>query len=50
MFTEPENLRLVDNRLEIFHDNEWGTVCDDDWDFVDATVACKQLGYEYVNR
>ena len=33
-------------RLEIFHDNAWGGVCDDLWGKVDATVACRQLGYQ----
>ena len=32
-------------RLEIFHDGEWGAVCDDFFTTPDATVACSQLGY-----
>ena len=35
-------------RLEIFHNNRWGTVCDDSFDDVDARVACFSLGHGFV--
>jgi len=37
-------------RLEVFHANQWGTVCDNGFNDAAARVVCYSLGFGYIGR
>ena len=30
---------FLQGNIQIFHDGEWGTICDDEWDLYDAKIG-----------
>ena len=38
-----------EGRVEIMYQGIWGTICDNGWDDIDATVVCREMGYSHGN-
>ncbi|XP_062069399.1 macrophage scavenger receptor types I and II isoform X3 [Lepus europaeus] len=55
ILTPSATVRLVggrgphEGRVEILHNGQWGTICDDHWELRAGQVVCRSLGYRGVN-
>ena len=41
---------MREGRVEICINRSWGTICDSYWDYREAEVACRQLGFPSIGK
>ena len=49
------DVRLMDGnsnsgRVEICYNNSYSSVCDHEWDIINAGVVCRQLGFSFSSK
>ena len=56
MFCAEGDVRIVNGPtvnvglVEVCVNEEWGTICDDNWDSLDAGIVCAQRGFSRLSK